>query len=67
MTKKQIIIDVAEDGEVIIVTKGYTGKACLEDSRFLKELLGKEIAVQLCPLYYRRGNVTMKKHIPLCG
>jgi hypothetical protein len=64
---KQIVIDVMDDGEIRIETKGYEGKACLEDSKFLKDLLGREISVQLCPAYYRKGKETIKKHIPLCG
>lgn len=65
--KKQIVIDIAPDGEIQIETKGYTGKSCLEDSQFVKDLLGEETAVQLCPAYYQRGKETIKNFIPLCG
>lgn len=65
--KKQIVIDVSPDGEIRIETKGYEGPACMEDSQFIKDILGEEIAVQLCPAYYNRGKQTIKKHIPLCG
>lgn len=64
---KQIIIEISKDGEIKIQTTGYTGKACLEDSQFLKDLLGQEISVQLCPLYYQQGKEIIKKHIPICG
>ncbi|MFW5734518.1 MAG: DUF2997 domain-containing protein [Oceanidesulfovibrio sp.] len=67
MSKKMIIVTIAEDGSVQIETSGYTGKACLEESQFIKDLLGYETAVQLCPAYYRKGKQTVKKHLPLCG
>lgn len=67
--KKQIIIDITDEGEVKIETRGYQGKGCLEESQFLKDLLGKETARQLTPAYYQRQNQkqTVKKHLPLCG
>ena len=65
--EKQIVIDVSPEGEIRIETKGYEGPSCLEDSKFLKDILGEEISVQLCPTYYKRGKETVKKHIPICG
>jgi hypothetical protein len=67
--KKQIIVDVTNEGEVKIETRGYHGKACIEESQFLKDLLGTETARQLTPAYYQRQNQkqTVKKHLPLCG
>ncbi len=44
---KEIVIDISSGGEVRIETKGFKGKACLEESQFLKNLLGKEIYKQL--------------------
>lgn len=67
MSKQTITVTIAEDGSVQIETSGYTGKACLEESQFIKDLLGFETAVLLCPAYYRKGNQTVKKHLPLCG
>lgn len=67
MRRKEIIVTVAEDGSLQIETRGYTGRACLEESRFLKELLGEEVAVQLCPTFYQREQETVKRIIPLCG
>jgi len=64
---KQIIVDILDDGEVLIETKGFAGPVCLEESQFLKDLLGKEIAQQLAPAFYQRGKTTIKRHIPLCG
>jgi hypothetical protein len=65
---KQIIITISEDAEIRIETKGYTGKACLEDSDFIKKILGKELAVKLCPTYYQKKNKE-EVHIfkPICG
>jgi hypothetical protein len=64
---KQIIIDVLDDGEVKIETRGYTGKTCLEETEFIKNILGSEITRQLTPAYYSQGKETVKKHLPLCG
>ena len=48
---KQIIIDVLDSGEIKIETKGFKGKSCIEESQFLKDLLGEEKARQLVPAY----------------
>jgi hypothetical protein len=64
---KQIIIDVLDNGEVKIETKGFTGKACIEETEFIKNILGSEITRQLTPAYYTQGKETVKKHLPLCG
>ena len=66
---KEIIIDVSGDGEVKIETRGFVGKACIQESQFLKDLLGKEIAQQLTTAYYVTGKekTSVKKHLPLCG
>jgi hypothetical protein len=64
---KQIVIDISHDGEIRIETTGYEGPSCFEDSQFIKDLLGKEISVQLCPAFYKRGKEIIKRHIPLCG
>jgi hypothetical protein len=62
---KEIVIDVSEDGEVKIETRGFTGKACLQESEFLKNLLGRETYRQLTPAYYGKQN--KKKYLNLCG
>ena len=64
---KQIIIDVLDNGEVKLETRGYTGKTCLEETEFIKNILGSEITRQLTPAYYTQGKETVKKHLPLCG
>ena len=64
---KQIIIDISDDGELRIETRGFTGKSCLEESQFLKDLLGRETAQQLTPAYFTTAATTVKKHLPLCG
>ena len=64
---KEIVIDVLDTGEVKIETKGYQGKACIAETQFLKDLLGKETARQLTPTYYQRQGQTIRKHLPLCG
>jgi hypothetical protein len=64
---KEILIDVSDDGEVRIETRGFKGKSCLEESEFLKDLLGKETSRQLTPAYYQEEKETVKKYLPLCG
>ena len=65
---KEIVIDVTDDGEVKIETRGFTGKSCIKESQFLKDLLGKEISQQLIPAYYTiNQKEKVKKHLPLCG
>ena len=64
---KEIIIDVSDDGDVRIETRGFKGKSCLAESEFLKDLLGKETSRQLTPAYYQEEKETVKKYLPLCG
>ena len=64
---KQIIIDVMDDGEIKIETKGFKGKSCIEESQFLKDLLGEEKARNLVPAYYTRNKKAVRKYLPLCG
>ena len=66
--KKQIVIDIDDTGEVRIETRGYRGKSCIEETQFLKELLGEEIFKKLTPAYYvRTQHITKKKYLTLCG
>ena len=66
--KKTIEIKVTPEGEVKIETRGFKGEACLEETAFLKDLLGRETARQLTPAFYQnRGRKIIKKHLPLCG
>ena len=64
---KQIIVEITEEGEVRLKTKGFTGKACVEEAQFLKDLIGEEIHRQLVPAYYQQEKTVIKKHLPLCG
>jgi len=63
---KEIVIDITDDGEVRIETKGFKGKACIEETQFLKDLLGKETYKRLTPAYYNNKNKA-KKYLQLCG
>jgi len=63
---KEIIIDIAEDGEIRLETKGFTGKVCVEESQFLKDILGKETFKRLTPAYYGK-KTRVKKYLQLCG
>ena len=64
---KDIIIDISQNGEIKIETRGFSGKGCIADSQFIKDLLGKEIEKQLTPAYYKENNQEVKKYLPLCG
>ena len=64
---KEIIVSISSEGEIKIETKGFKGKSCVEESQFLKDLLGKETSKQLTPAYYQQQNETVKKYLPLCG
>ena len=64
---KEIIIDITNDGEIKIETRGFPGKSCIAESQFIKDLLGKETEKELTPAYYQESNVKVKKYLPLCG
>ncbi len=64
---KEIVIDISEDGEIRTETKGFVGKACVEESQFLKDILGKETFKRLTPAYYSNIKKKVKKYLQLCG
>lgn len=64
---KEIVVDISDDGEIRIETKGFKGKSCVTEAKFLKELLGKETARALTPTYWQKGQTRIKKYLPLCG
>ncbi|MFH2059646.1 MAG: DUF2997 domain-containing protein [Pseudomonadota bacterium] len=64
---KEIIVDISNDGEVKIETRGFEGKSCIAESQFIKDLLGHEIQKQLTPAYYHENKVPVKKYLPICG
>ena len=64
---KEIIIDITQNGEIKIETRGFAGKGCVVESQFIKDLLGKETEKQLTPAYYQENKVSVKKYLPLCG
>ena len=64
---KEIVIDISNEGEIQIETKGFKGKSCITEAQFLKDVLGKETARTLTPIYWQKNEATVKKHLPLCG
>jgi hypothetical protein len=64
---REIIVDILDNGEIKIETVGFKGKACIEETQLLKELLGAEVAQELKATYYERNGVKSKRHLPLCG
>ena len=64
---KEIVIDVSNDGEIRIETKGFKGKGCIREAQFLKDVLGRETARTLTPTYWQENQVRVKKYLPMCG
>lgn len=64
---KEIKIDISDEGEVRLETAGFEGKACIEETEFLKKLLGKETMKRLIPAYYNVTKKRIKKYLQLCG
>jgi hypothetical protein len=64
---KEIVVDVSDDGEIRIETRGFSGKSCISESQFIKDVLGKEVAYRLTPTYWQKSKNIIKKYLPLCG
>jgi len=66
---KEIIIDISNDGEVKVETKGFKGKSCIKEAAFIENVLGKTISQQLTPAYFEYDNNVnnTKKFLPICG
>jgi hypothetical protein len=64
---KEIVIDISDDGEIRLETRGFKGKACIEEAGFLKDLLGHETSRQLVPAYYEYQKKPVRRYLPLCG
>ena len=64
---KEIVIDVDDTGEIKIETRGFQGKSCVAEAKFLKQVLGKETKRSLTPAYWQQNKTTIKKYLPLCG
>ena len=64
---KEIVIDISNEGEITIETKGFSGKSCIYEAQFIKDILGTEITRNLTPAYFQSHQTTIKKYLPLCG
>ena len=64
---KEIVLDITNEGEIKIETKGFKGKSCIAESQFLRDLLGNETERTLTSTYWENEEVTIKKYLPLCG
>jgi hypothetical protein len=60
-------VDIAPDCEIQITTKGFTGKNCVSETQFLKDLLGTETEKTLYPVYFVENEQENKQFVPLCG
>ena len=67
MHVKEIVVDVSSEGEIRIETRGFKGKSCVAESKFLKDVLGRELSQSLTPAYYENQQQTKKKYLALCG
>ena len=66
MKQIKVIIDEIS-GEIKIETIGFNGPSCLEESKFLKDLIGETITKSLTPAYFTKGKVEIKKFLNICG
>lgn len=41
MSTERIEIEIFPDGKVVVEAKGFTGKKCVEDLKWLDDLLGR--------------------------
>ena len=64
---KEIVVEVKNNGEIQIMTRGFKGKDCITESEFLKKVLGKETAKSLTPAYWQENQTLTRKYLPLCG
>jgi len=64
---KEIIIDISNDGEIKLETRGFQGKSCVKEAKFIKDVLGRETTQQLTPVYWQKTQTKIKKYLPLCG
>jgi len=64
---KEIVIDISDTGEVYVETRNFKGKACLEETQFLKDLLGRQTFKQLLPAYFVNEKQHVKKYLNICG
>ena len=64
---KEIIIDVDETGEVKIETRGFKGRSCIQETQFLKDLLGGEVERMPTAAFFQDEETAVKKYLPLCG
>jgi len=53
MSSRTIEIIVETNGSTRVQTRGFTGSACLEVSRFIEEALGKRTSEQKTPEFFQ--------------
>jgi hypothetical protein len=52
-TSQTIEIIVSSTGEATVQTKGFTGSACRDASKFIEQALGEQSTEQLTPEFYQ--------------
>ena len=53
MSTRTIEIIVETNGSTRVQTRGFTGSACTDASRFIEEALGKRISERTTPEFYQ--------------
>jgi hypothetical protein len=51
--KRELEIEIGQDGKVNITVKGVQGRECLEFSQFLEEALGETVEQEMTSEYYQ--------------
>jgi hypothetical protein len=68
---KEIITDIIDGtAEIKVTTTGYEGMQCVEESKFLKESLGRVTAQTLLPIAYvepQKTNEKVRAYKSICG
>jgi len=63
---QEIIVEISDDGVISIETRGFKGKSCVDEAKFIKDVLGTELSRKLTTAYFDREQ-GIKKHLLLCG
>ena len=61
------VVEIDEEGIIKLETEGFTGKSCVDESQWIKDIIGEEVSRHLKPCYFinEKGKL-VKKHLNLC-
>jgi len=63
MDDADIIIDVDTEGNSVVTTPGFKGKACVEATREIVKALGTKVSEKKTPDYYQPEYEPVKKKV----